>query len=104
MNGAVQLFGDHLRLPVRLTPNGGRDRIEGFETNAAGETFLKARVTAVAEKGRANKALIELVAKTLGVPKTSISLVSGDTSRRKILRIDGDTEDLVSRIAALPAA
>lgn len=92
---------DHIRLAVRLTPSGGRNAVDGVETNAAGETHLKVRVSAVPEKGKANKALIELLAKTLRIPKSSIRLISGDTSRQKILRIDGDPEDLSHRFGAL---
>lgn len=94
---------DHLRLAIRLTPNAGRDALEGVEENAEGETYLRARVTSVPEKGKANKALIALVAKTVGVPKSSISLVSGETARQKILRIDGDPEDLERRLDGLTA-
>ncbi len=65
--------------------------------------LLKARVTAVPEKGKANKALIALVAKSLGIAKSSIDLVSGDTSRKKILRIDGDPEDLIGKLERLLA-
>ncbi|MEZ2223027.1 DUF167 domain-containing protein [Rhizobium sp. RCC_161_2] len=101
MNEAWQAFADHVRLSVRLTPNGGRDAIDGTETGADGETYLKARVSAVPEKGKANKALIALLAKSLGVPKSSLSLISGDTARKKILRIDGDPEDLTDRLNAI---
>lgn len=98
-----KVFDDHLRLAVRLTPNGGRDAIDGIEPNGDGEAHLKARVSCVPEKGKANQALIVLLAKRLGVPKSSISLVSGDTARQKILRIDGDPEDLARRIDGLVA-
>jgi uncharacterized protein len=93
--------GDHLRLAVRLTPNGGRDALEGTEIGADGEAMLKARVTAVPEKGKANKALVALLAKSLKIPKSSISVMSGDTSRKKILRIDGDTEDVMEKLETL---
>jgi len=92
------LFDGHLRLAVRLTPNGGRDTIDGIEADGEGEAFLKASVTAVPEKGKANKALILLIAKSLRIPKSSVSLVSGETARKKILRIDGDPEDLVKKL------
>jgi uncharacterized protein (TIGR00251 family) len=91
----------HIRLAVRLTPNGGRDAIDGIEADSDGDTYLKARVSAVPEKGKANKALIVLVAKTLGTAKSSVTLVSGDTARKKILRIEGDPEDLIKRLEAL---
>ncbi|GAJ92748.1 DUF167 domain-containing protein [Agrobacterium sp. SHOUNA12C] len=101
MNGAWQAFADHVRLSVRLTPNGGRDAVDGIETGADGEAYLKARVSAVPEKGKANKALIALLAKRLSIPKSSLSLISGDTARKKILRIDGDPEDLIGRLKAI---
>ena len=82
-------------------PNGGRDAIDGAEIGADGESYLKARVSAVPEKGKANKALIALLAKSLGTAKSSVSLISGDTARKKILRIDGDPEDLIGRLRAL---
>jgi len=78
-----------------------RDALDGIETDSAGETHLKARVTAVPEKGKANKALIHLIAGSLGIPKSSVSLVSGDTARKKILRIEGDPEDLAKKLEAL---
>jgi len=94
---------DHVRLTVRLTPGASRDGLEGFATLADGECVLKARVTAVAEAGKANKALVALVAKSLRLPKSAISIISGETARKKILRIDGDPEDLKSKIDALAA-
>ncbi|MBB3164424.1 DUF167 domain-containing protein [Rhizobium laguerreae] len=98
MSRPWSLFDDHLRLAVRLTPNGGRDALDGIEADGKGEAFLKARVTAVPEKGKANKALILLIAKSLRIPKSSVSLISGETARKKILRIDGDPEDLVKKL------
>jgi uncharacterized protein (TIGR00251 family) len=95
------ISGGHIRLAVRLTPNGGRDAIDGIESDAEGEVYLKVRVTAVPEKGKANKALIVLVAKSLGIAKSTVSLVSGDTARKKILRIDGDPEDLAEKFEAI---
>ena len=75
--------------------------IEGVEAGADGEPYLKARVSAVPEKGKANKALIALIAKNLGIAKSAVSLISGDTARKKILRIDGDPEDLIGKLRAL---
>ena len=98
MSGFFQKHSDHLRLAVRLTPNAGRNAFDGIETAADGENFLKARVTAVPEDGKANKALILLTTETLRVPKSSISVVSGETARKKILRIDGDPEDLEEKV------
>ncbi len=101
MSAPWRILEDGLRLAVRLTPNGGRDAVDGVETDASGETRLKMRVSAVPEKGKANKAMIAALAKMLGAPKSSIELLSGDTARQKILRIDGDPEDLIKRLEAL---
>jgi hypothetical protein len=96
-----RLGHDHLLLAVRLTPNGGRDALDGVDIAADGLAYLKARVTAVPEKGKANKALVALLSKALKVPKSAITVVSGETARQKILRIEGDPEDLKSKMDAL---
>ncbi len=99
--GALTSFGDHARLTVRLTPSGGRDAIDGLETAADGEEHLKVRVRAVPEKGKANQALIALLAKSLTIAKNRITLVSGDTQRKKILRIEADPEEVRKRLSEL---
>ncbi len=101
MNKAWQAFPDHVRLSVRLTPNGGRDAIDGLEAGSDGECYLKARVSVAPEKGKANKALIALLSKSLGIPKSTLALVSGDTARKKILRIEGEPEDLIRKLCAV---
>lgn len=103
MTSPWKKFDDHIRLVVRLTPNGGRNAVDGIEADGEGGMLLKVRVTAVPEKGKANKALIALIAKSLGIAKSSVELVSGDTSRKKILRIDGDPEDLIKKLETLIA-
>ncbi len=101
MTSPCRLGHDHLLLAVRLTPNGGRDALDGVDIAADGLAYLKARVTAVPEKGKANKALVALLSKALKVPKSAITVVSGETARQKILRIEGDPEDLKSKMDAL---
>jgi len=96
-----QASSDHLRLSVRLTPNGGRDAIDGVEMGSDGESYLKARVSVAPEKGKANKALIALLAKSLGIPKSSLAFLSGETARKKILRIEGEPEDLMVKLTAI---
>ncbi|TIX92692.1 DUF167 domain-containing protein [Rhizobium sp. P44RR-XXIV] len=104
MNQPWQASSDHLRLCVRLTPNGGRDSIDGIETGSDGQSYLKARVSVAPEKGKANKALIALLARSMGIPKSSLELVSGDTERKKILRIEGEPKDLMQRLNAIVKA
>ncbi len=80
---------DGLVLAVRLTPKGGRDAIEGIEQLADGRSVLKVRVRAAASEGAANAALVQLVAKSMGVAARDVSLMAGATSRIKRLRIGG---------------
>jgi hypothetical protein len=79
-----------ISIALRVTPRGGRDDIDGIETLANGRSALKVRVRAIAEGGEANRAVTELLAKVLGVPKARIRLLSGATSRLKQIAVDGD--------------
>ena len=90
-----------LLLRVRLTPRGGRDALEGFETLSDGQTILKARVRAAPEKGLANAALEKLLASALGVPKSAVSVVAGGTSRTKTLKIAGEPGRLTEAMEEL---
>jgi len=93
--------GDGLLVDVRLTPKSSRDGIDGIEHLADGRCVLKARVRAVPEKGAANTALIRLVAKAVGLPKSAVDLESGSTSRIKTLRLNGDAERLGATLASI---
>ena len=86
---------------VRVTPRGGRDAVEGIVELADGRRALKVRVSVAPEDGKANAALVRLLAKTLGVPAAKVELVSGAAARLKIFRIAGDAEALAARLAAL---
>ena len=79
-----------IRLAVKVTPKASADRIQGWAEDEAGERVLKIAVTAVPEDGKANKAVIALLAKRLKLPKSAITIASGETARRKTLLIDGD--------------
>jgi uncharacterized protein (TIGR00251 family) len=79
-----------ISVALRVTPRGGRDDIDGIETLANGRSVVKIRVRAIAEGGEANRAVTELLAKTLGVPKARVRILSGTTSRLKQVAVDGD--------------
>jgi len=79
-----------LRLTVRLTPRGGRDALGGVRRDQAGRAQLLARVASPPVEGAANAALVRLVAKSLGVAKSAVTLASGRTARIKTLEIAGD--------------
>jgi len=88
---------------LRLTPKGGRDALESVETLADGRKVVKARVRAAPEDGKANAALVALLAKTLGAPKSAVTLVSGETSRVKKLHVAGDPATLIAALARVLA-
>ena len=87
------------RLRVRLTPSGGADRIDGRAADETG-AYLKARVRAVPEDGKANAALCALIAKALGVAKSKVAVARGGTSRMKVLEIEGATDAEVAAFVA----
>ena len=82
-------------LPIKAKPGAGRNEIRGVQDGA-----LKAAVTQVPEKGKANKAILELLAKTLKLRKSQISLVSGDTASQKVFLVSEiDVDELRAKIA-----
>ena len=93
--------GEALVLSVRLTPKSSRDGIDGMETRDDGRPVLKASVRAVPEAGKANEALLRLLAGALDLPVRSLSLASGSTGRVKTVRIDPAPAGLEERIARL---
>jgi uncharacterized protein (TIGR00251 family) len=93
-----------ISIALRVTPRGGRDEIDGIETLANGRTVVKVRVRAIAEGGEANRAVMELLAKSLGVPKAKVKVLSGATSRLKQVAVDGDPGKLGEALRALTAA
>jgi uncharacterized protein (TIGR00251 family) len=90
-----------LRLRVRLTPRGGRDRIDGFSPDAAAGRVLRVRVAAPPVDGAANAALVRLLAKAMGVPRSAVTIVSGDTARDKTLEVAGDPAALLKRLGEI---
>ena len=93
-----------ISVALRVTPRGGRDGIDGIETLANGRNVMKVRVRAIAEGGEANRAVTELLAKALGVPKAKVRLLSGATSRQKQVAVDGDPKSLGEALRVLTSA
>jgi uncharacterized protein YggU (UPF0235/DUF167 family) len=86
-----------IRIAVRVTPRGGRDAVEGLGADAADAPHLKLRVAAAPVDGDANAAVEKLLAKWLGVPKTKVEVIGGETARLKTVRVDGDPVQLLHR-------
>jgi len=85
MSAALPLrrLDDGVAVTVRVTPKGGATRIDGLGADAEGRRFLKLRVKDVPEKGKANAAVIRLLAKSWGLAPSAIEIAAGDTGRVK---------------------
>ena len=88
-----------LFLHIRCTPKSGRDEVCGLVTSAAGAVFLAVKVTAIPDKGNANIAVVETVAKAMRVPKSSFRFTAGETSRDKTLEIISNANTIEAFLA-----
>ncbi|MBP2311390.1 DUF167 domain-containing protein [Azospirillum soli] len=99
--GAIEPVADGVRLSLRVTPKASRNAIGGLADTAPGGKVLKVSVTAVPENGKANEAVVKLLAKAWKLPKTSLTVVAGATDRNKIVHVAGDPAELMRRLPAL---
>lgn len=84
-------------LELKVIPNAPRDELAGWLGDA-----LKVKVHAPALDGRANDALLEFLAGRLGLPRRAVTLLRGEKSRQKVVRLDGlDATALRARLADL---
>jgi len=90
-----------LRIAVRVQPKASAERIDGVQRDAAGEAWLRLRVTAPADRGAANAAVLRLLARVLGLPPGDLALVAGAQARNKHILASGDAAVLARRLAAL---
>ncbi len=90
VDGPFRRISDGAEILVRLTPKASANAIRGVHESEDGAAALKAAVTAPPEGGKANAALLGLIAKAWKLPKSSLSIASGATSRRKVVRVAGD--------------
>ena len=89
-------------LAVRVTPGRDRDAVLGWEARAdLTVPRLRVRLRAVAEQGRANEALLRLLARTLAIPSRRLRIARGQRSRDTLIRVEGLNEkETRVRIAA----
>ena len=81
-------------IAVRLRPGAAANRIDGVQDRVDGSRCLVVRVTAAPEKGKANQAMIKLLAKAWGVPRSSLSVMAGTKDRNKTILLENDKSDL----------
>ena len=83
------------RLQLRVSPGAGRSEVVGRHGGA-----WKVRVTAAPEAGKANDAVVRLMAATLGLPRRDVEIVSGHTARDKVVAVAGlEPNDIERRLA-----
>jgi len=86
-----------VRLSVHVTPRAGKDEVMGWRG-----AELAVRVTAAPESGKANEAVCRLVAGAVGVPKSSVRVVRGQSSRHKSLELDAEDSAVRSAFGEPP--
>jgi uncharacterized protein (TIGR00251 family) len=102
---AARKVAGGIRLRLKVQPKARREGVIGWTPDPDGPEgkgwALKLSVGAPPEDGKANAAVIALLAKALGVAKSAISVVSGATDRRKLVEIRGDETELRAALDAL---
>lgn len=106
--GPFRRSAEGLRVALRVQPNARRTAIDGPAVLHDGARVLRLRVGAPAEGGKANAAVLRLLAKAWDLPKSRLALVAGHADRRKLVEVSGDPAELEARLeawlAALPGA
>ncbi len=91
-------------LSVRVSPRGGRNAVEGLAADAEGKPQLTVRVAAAPVDGEANDAVEATLARWLGVKASDVEVTGGETTRSKVVTIDGDPVALIRKLQTLTAA
>jgi uncharacterized protein (TIGR00251 family) len=92
-DGPASLTAAGIRLRLKVQPRARRDLIQGIAPDRDGPA-LKLAVKAPPEDGKANAAVIALLAEAFDVAKAAVSVVAGATDRRKLVEIRGNSRDL----------
>ncbi|MBK1667455.1 hypothetical protein CKO28_05345 [Rhodovibrio sodomensis] len=87
-----------LRVDLQVTPGAKADRVGGVEVLADGTPVLRVRLKAPPADGKANQALVRLLAKRWGLARSDVTLVAGTAARRKRVHLAGDPDALAARL------
>lgn len=82
-----------MNLDIRVQPRASRNSVE-----IGADGIVKVRVTAPPDRGKANEAVIKLLSKNLGIPKSAVRIARGHTSRNKMVQVEGLARDDVIRL------
>ena len=90
----MSISGNEVKISLRVYPNASRNEVMGFT-----DGVLRVKVSAPPTKGKANKELIALLSRLLGVGKDSVNIIKGHTTRNKVVAIDGlSREEVMKRL------
>lgn len=89
------------RAALKVTPRAASSGVQGVEVDGAGDAYLAVRVTAPPEAGKANAAVIKLLARRWRIPQRDLEVISGGSARRKVLQIHGSPDALIPRLQAI---
>lgn len=96
-----EIINNAMLLRVRLQPNSSSCRVNGFFVDADNNEFLKICVVSVPEKGKANKELINFLAKKMKIAKSKFEIVSGELDHYKKIRIIENNDILMRAVDLL---
>ena len=99
--GWLSAHADGVRVALKVTARAARSAVEGVALDDRGAARLVVRVTAPPDDGRANAAVIRLLAKRWRLPARDLRLISGAAARRKVLQIAGPPQRLLADLAAI---
>lgn len=77
-----------MKLAIKVTPGARKNEVVEDVVDSLGQRILKIKVGQPPEDGKANKAMIEILAKYFAVKKSAVEIISGETSRNKIVKIN----------------
>ena len=99
--GWLTRHGAGARASLKVTPRASSDDVRGIEVDGAGRQHLAVRVSAPPEAGKANAAVIRLLARRWRIPQGDLEVAQGAGARRKVLQIRGSPDALIARITAI---
>ena len=98
---AWQVEADGLLLHVRVTPKGGRDAVIGLRTASDGRMHIAVKIAAPPQDGAANEALRRLIAREVGLSRSAVTIVAGEQSREKRLKLAGDPVAILAKLKTM---
>ena len=95
----MKLGNERYVIGIRVTPRSAKPGIGDWKADPGGRAFLELRVAASPSDGAANEEVVKLLASALGLPKSSIRIVSGHAARLKRIELPFDEQEVRVRLS-----